>query len=148
MALAVALAGIAAPLPSAAQLVYPSQGQSAQQQATDERECREWAQAQTGVDPSAARPQVRGADDRGHVLSGAATGAALGAVGGAVGGSAGRGAKIGTAVGATAGLFNRMGSRREADRRQSRADAAHQAGQSEFQRAFGLCMTGRGYTVG
>lgn len=34
--------------------VYPSQGQSAQQQANDEYECHRWAMAQTGYDPTAA----------------------------------------------------------------------------------------------
>ncbi len=132
--------------PAAAQFVYPSEGQSPEQQAADEAACRSWAQGQTGVNPGEPPPQVRRGGG-GEVLGGAATGAALGAIGGAIGGGAGRGAKIGAGVGAGAGLFNKMRTNREYEQLQAQSQAAWRARQQSFQRAFGACMSGRGYTV-
>ncbi len=129
-------------------IVYPSQGQSLQQQSSDEAECRVWAQQQTGFNPAYgpqyfASPSTGG----GQIVGGAARGALLGAVGGAIAGNAGKGAAIGAGIGATAGLLGR--------RRQARADLeAQQSAQSQYNaqlstysRAFGACMQGRGYTV-
>ena len=46
---------------TAAQIVYPAKGQSAQQQQKDEAECHQWAVANTGVvarrQPSGSHPQ-------------------------------------------------------------------------------------------
>jgi hypothetical protein len=48
-------AGTGAPGPVTDKLyVYPRQGQSAQQQSTDEYECHRWAATQTGFDPTSA----------------------------------------------------------------------------------------------
>ena len=35
--------------------VYPSKGQSKEQQAKDEQECYQWAKEQTGIDPDTSR---------------------------------------------------------------------------------------------
>ena len=44
---------VSAPIASAQQLlIYPAGGQSAEQQTTDEAECRVWATRQTGFDPA------------------------------------------------------------------------------------------------
>src|SRR5262249_36499923 len=94
------------PLMAAAQVfIYPSRGQSPQQEQFDKGQCYGWAVQQSGFDP--ANPQVytppppAGAP-QGGLFRGAAGGAAMGAVGGAIGGDAGKGAAIGAAVG---GLF-------------------------------------------
>src|SRR5262249_27771668 len=79
---------------AAAQDVYPSRGQSPQQQQQDQGQCQTWAMQQVGP-PQAAPPTSEG-----QVVRGAGRGAAVGAIGGAIGGNAGKGAAIGAATGA------------------------------------------------
>ncbi|HJR20429.1 MAG TPA: hypothetical protein VJ822_02335, partial [Dongiaceae bacterium] len=71
-----------------APIVYPGAGQSMDQQARDESECRNWATQQTGIYPNQAPPAYYGNSYQqgAPVVRGAARGAALGAVGGAIGG--------------------------------------------------------------
>lgn len=132
-----------------APIIYPSHGQSIEQQAADEAECRAWAQQQTNFNPAQA-PQYQSTTDqgRGSVVRGAAGGAALGAVGGAIGGSAGKGAAIGAGVGAAGGLLGRRRHERQADQANQQAQQAYNANLTEYNRAFATCMGGRGYTVG
>ena len=128
----VALGGWASaqtPVPGtpAAPFIYPSKGQTAQQEQKDKNECYGWASQQTGFDPAqeledqqaaAARArqqsqqaqqmaaqQVEGTQGQGMV--GAAGGAAGGAIIGAIAGDAGKGAAIGSAVGLLAGWHRR-----------------------------------------
>ena len=117
--------------------VYPAKGQSQEQQQKDQYECHEWAVQQTGFDPS---QPVEQSVPRHSVMGGAARGAALGAVGGAIGGDAGKGAAIGAAVG---GLHTVM-----SDRRANESQAqAYSASTETYDRAYGACLQGRGYTV-
>jgi hypothetical protein len=129
-------------------IVYPSRGQSLSQQSTDEGECHVWAKQQTGFDPAYA-PQYSQPTSgyTGHTVRGAARGAALGAVGGAIGGDAGKGAAIGAGVGATAGLLGRRRDRIAQEDANEQVQANYSAGLAQFNRAFGTCMQGRGYTV-
>ena len=148
----------AAPITSLADdlFIYPTKKQSAEQQDKDKWECRAWATKQSGFDP--ANPQIPGGPPpavgapQGGLFRGAAGGAALGAIGGAIGGNAGKGAAIG---GATGALFGGMRRRRWAEQEQFQQSAYMQQqqnalnqGRSNFNQAFGVCMTGRGYTVG
>jgi hypothetical protein len=129
-----------------AQYIYPSKGQSPQQQDRDRYECHNWAVQQTGFDPT--RPQTAAASAPppagGQVVKGAARGAALGAVGGAIAGDAGRGAAAGAAVG---GLFGAMKRHDQAVANQQAQQTASSQQQSAYQRAIGACLEGRGYTV-
>lgn len=127
--------------------VYPSKGQSAQQQQKDEAECHTWASQQSGVNPSQQAPQVVGPTGAGDVVRGGAGGAALGAIGGLIAGHAGEGAAIGAAVGAARGLFQRFGLARQQSEEQSNVDAQHQQGVQDFNNAYNTCLRGRGYTV-
>jgi Glycine-zipper domain len=136
--------------------IYPDKGQSPQQEQNDKAQCYTWAVQQSGFDPAnprvpSAPPPVASAP-QGGAFRGAAGGAALGAVGGAIGGNAGEGAAIGAATGA---LFGGMRRRRWAEQQQyqqqtylEQQQAALNQGRSNFNRAFGVCMTGRGYSVG
>jgi hypothetical protein len=79
-------------------------------------------------------------------------GAGVGAVGGAVaGGKAGKGAKIGAATGGLLGGISAAGHNAEAS--QARRDWERQeanryaSARGQYNRAFGTCMQGRGYTV-
>ena len=49
---------MAAATPAQQPIVYPSKGQSAQQQAQDTTECQTWAKQTTGVDPVALAQQM------------------------------------------------------------------------------------------
>ena len=141
---------------SAQTYVYPERGQSPQQQEFDRGQCYSWAVQQSGFDPanpqvaSAAPPPMSG-PPQGGMFRGAAGGAALGAVGGAIGGNAGRGAAIGAGVGALFGGFRRMRWQEEQQQQQQSYQAQQQGamaqGHANYNRAFGACMAGRGYTV-
>ncbi len=111
--------------------VYPQKGQSPQQQAQDEQQCRAWAQQQAGGAPPPPQGHARG------TVRGSARGAAGGAAVGAIAGDAGKGAAIGATVGAVKG--RRDSKRAAADQQAGAADA--------LERAFAACMEGRGYTV-
>ena len=130
-----------------APVIYPSKGQSLEQQSQDEGACRTWAQQQTGFNPYQGAAQVTTSSRSGQAVRGAAGGAALGAVGGAIGGNAGKGAAIGAGVGATAGLLRKSQQRRANEQAQSQANAQYNQQLSNYNRAFGTCMQGRGYTV-
>ena len=118
--------------------VYPTRGQSPQQQQKDQGECHVWATQQSGVNPAAMAPPPSG--PTGQVAGTAARGAAVGAVGGAIGGNAGKGAAIGAATGALVGGFRRADQRRGAEQAQAQASAS-------YSRANAACLEGRGYTV-
>jgi hypothetical protein len=129
-------------------IIYPSSGQSLSQQSADEGECRNWAKQQTGFDPAGgAQYAPQASAPSGGMVRGAARGAALGAVGGAIGGDAGKGAAIGAGVGATSGLLGRGRHQRQQAQVNQQAQADHAARMQQFNRAFGTCMQGRGYTV-
>jgi hypothetical protein len=129
--------GIAVASWAAHPYVYPAKGQSAEQQQKDKWECHQWAVQQTGFDPS---QPVEQSLPRSGLLGGAARGAALGAVGGAIGGDAGKGAAIGAAVG---GLGRVMRNRRANQYQQQ----AYTNSSDGYDRAYGACLQGRGYTV-
>lgn len=142
--------------PAAAQqlIVYPGQGQTPEQQARDQSECRSWAVQQTGIDPAypPAPPQTTGTTQQGgEVIRGAARGAVLGVTIGAIAGDAGEGAAAGAAGGALIGGFRRRDQRREDEQQQAQAQAQYQqqlaANTQTFNRAVAVCLQGRGYTV-
>ena len=129
-------------------LIYPSQGQSCEQQSRDESDCRMWAQQQTGFNPYQGAPTYYSSGPQGgEMISGAARGAALGAVGGAIGGDAGKGAAVGAGVGAAAGLMRRNQARRAQEQAQQQSAAYYNQQMGNYNRAFGTCMQGRGYAV-
>jgi hypothetical protein len=117
---------------------YPDKGQSTKQQQRDKRECQAWATQQTGVDPSKAPATQRR-------LGGGAGGAAMGAARGAAEGEAGEGAARGAIRGRLLGAIRR---RREERQQDSGAEAGTAQGtRDDYDRAYGACLTGRGYTV-
>lgn len=131
-------------------IVYPAKGQSQDQQNKDQWECHQWAVKQTGVDPQNLAAQTSSGEvyQRHHsALGGAARGSLLGVVGGAIAGDAGKGAAIGAGVGAVAG---RMRARQDVEMTQqvnANAAAEQQAQLHKYDRAYGACLEGRGYTV-
>ena len=116
--------------------VYPTKGQTAEQQNRDQGECQNWAMQQTGYNPN----QGSAPPPSGGVIRGAAGGAALGAIGGAIGGNAGKGAAIGAGAGA---LFGGVRQHRQAQEQTAYTQQMNDA----YARAYSACMQGRGYTV-
>jgi hypothetical protein len=136
--------------PAMAQLsVYPANGQSPEQQQTDQAECYQWAVQQTGIDPAAPPPVAQAAAPpttaTGTTPGAGARGAARGAVAAEiVGGDAGKGAVAGATV-------NRSRSRRanaaaEGQMAQQQ-QAASQQQMDTFNNANAACLEGRGYSV-
>ena len=135
-------------------VVYPAKGQNQQQMDKDKAECYGWAKQQTGFDPmqapkaSAPPPPPQ---QKGGAVRGAAGGALVGAAVGSFSGEAGKGAAAGAAAG---GL---VGGMRQADQNKKAAAAQQQAAEqqaaeynqkrSTYNRAYGACLEGRGYTV-
>ena len=123
-------------------IVYPNKGQSEEQQSKDKWQCHEWAVKQTGVDPHKLAEEATTGEvyeRHGGVLPGAARGAAIGAIAG----DAGKGA----AIGGTLGL---MRQRRSLEQQHQAFDRAHQEQKQQldqYDRAYGACLEGRGYTV-
>jgi len=131
--------------------VYPSKGQSKQQQKEDEFECYKWAVEQSGIDPLNL-PKVEAAPVQsgptGAGIKGAAKGAAAGAAIGAIAGDAGEGAAIGAVAGGLAG--RKQGQQAQAQQNQqaqANAAATEQAMKDSFKKAFSVCIEGKGYTV-
>jgi hypothetical protein len=131
--------------------VYPSKGQSKQQQKNDEFECYKWAVEQSGIDPlnlpkvEAPPPQT---GPTGGAVKGAAKGAAAGAAIGAITGDAGEGAAVGAVVGGLAG--RRQGKQAQAQQNQqaqANAAATEQEMKDRFKKAFSVCIEGKGYTI-
>ena len=129
--------------------IYATKGQGQQQQEKDKYECYNWARQQTGFDPM-ARPQATSPPPQQSsvgALGGAARGAAIGAVGGAIGGDAGKGAAIGAAAGGLFGGMRRRQEQRQHEQWQAQQQQAYGQRRNEYNRAFGACLSGRGYTV-
>lgn len=145
--LAAALLALALGAAAQKPIAYPAKGQSAQKQHKDESECAAWAKQSTGIDPAAvaAPPQETGpAVGGGERARGAARGALGGAAIGAIAGDTGKGAGIGAVVGTVRG--GRQARQNQASRNQQ-AQAGSQEALGTYYRAYGACMSGRGYTL-
>ena len=127
--------------------VFPKNAQTKEQQEQDEFSCYKWAKEQTGFDPNKPVEQASAPAPKGGAVSGAAKGAAVGAIGGAIGGDAGKGVAIGAGVGAAAGAHKRRKGEKQQAAAQEQAAKQQEASVDGYQRAFGACMEGKGYTV-
>ena len=148
---------------------FPAEDQSQEQQAIDLQECKAWAASQTGFNPAFPPPPPQGyippveTGPDGSVLRGAARGAAAGAIGGRIFGKnegrVRRGAAAGAASGALLGGIRRNQNRRNQQNAQNQAIARQEQEIAVYQQqldylygqynnAVGVCMSGRGYTVG
>jgi len=124
--------------------VYPTKNQSAEQMSRDKEECHDWAVSTTGVDPvkMASEAQAK-ASGSGAALGGAAVGAARGAVSG----EAGAGAMQGVGIGRLVHAIRARRQMEEQQQAQANEQQQRQAQLQKYDRAFGACLTGRGYTV-
>ena len=134
---------------SADLFVFPSEGQSADQLNQDKFECHEWAKQQTGIDPNrvATSVQPEQIQQRGGIFRGAARGATLGVIGGAIGGNARKGAAIGAGIGALRGARRRRQAEQAQMQAYEEANYQRRSLMETFDRAYGACLEGKGYTV-
>jgi len=128
-------------------VIYPAKGQSQKQMDTDKNSCYGWAKNQTGFDPPQPPPASQAPPPQGERVRGAAQGAAVGAAVGAIAGDAGKGAAAGAAGGTVVGGSRQRQKRRQSVQTQQQQTADYEAQRSNYNRAFGACMEGRGYTV-
>lgn len=137
---------LGAGIPAAQELyVYPARNQSDEQMGRDKEECHAWAVKETGVDPEkvATASTAPAPGNSGGGLAGPAVGAARGAMSGEAGAGAIRGIGIGR-------LIHAVRARRQMEEQHQTTTQDHQERQAQLQkydRAFGACLTGRGYTV-
>lgn len=133
-------------------IIYPAKGQTAEQQASDDAACVAWAKQSTGVDPAviAQAPPVAAAQTGpavggGQRIRGAARGAAGGAIlGEIIDDDAGKGAVVGTMAG---GARARQQRAQQQAQQQTQQQTQQQQQIDTYNRAYGACMDGRGYTV-
>ena len=137
-------------------IIYPAKGQSQEQLDKDKYECYSWAKQQTGFDPmqqpKATEPPPPQEAPKGGVVRGGARGAAVGAVvGGIAKDDAGKGAKTGAAAGAVVGGVRRRGQKRQQEQAEQQwaqqQAATYTKNRDGYNRAYGACLEGRGYSV-
>lgn len=129
-------------------ILYPAKGQSQQQMEQDKNSCYGWAKNQTGFDPMQPPPVVQAPPvHQGERVRGAARGAAAGAAVGAIAGDAGKGAAAGAAAGTVAGGVRKRQKMRQSAQVEQQVNAEYEAKRNTYNRAYGACMEGRGYTV-
>ena len=126
-------------------VIFPAQGQSAEQQEKDKFDCYTWAKQQSGFDPmsssdtATAQPQTK----QGGVLKGALVGGAAGAIIGDSSKHARNAALGGAAVGGV--RQHRSNEKSQAAAGQHNAQVA--GNRSNYDRANAACLEGKGYTV-
>lgn len=135
--------------------VYPTRGQDAQQQEKDKFECYQWARQNTGIDPTRISTGSGGSSTQSSGGSGNAV--ARGALGGALGGAviagiadgdAGKGAAVGALGGGLMGGIRHDRQQQQRQQQQAQQQAASRNAQLDtYNRAYGACLEGRGYTV-
>lgn len=131
--------------------VFPANNQNAATQEADETACFKWAKQQTGYDPmnptQVTAAQVDTSND-GSAVKGAAVGAAGGAAIGAIAGDAGTGAAIGAVVGGVRGRRSKKANEQAQQQANEQGAAAYSADlANDYNKAFSVCMEGKGYTV-
>lgn len=130
-------------------IIYPAKGQSVEQQNKDDGECYVWAKQNTGVDPaneSTSNSQKTAQPDapRGGVVKGTAVGAIIGGIGG---NNVGRAATKGAVVGGVAQHSKRKGQQEAVAAQAQQNKAQQQENLNTYERAYGACMSARGYSV-
>ncbi len=110
--------------------MFPKNDETKEQQEQDEFSCYKWAKDQTGFDPNKPVEQAAAPAQKGGAVSGAAKGAAVGA-----------------GVGAASGAHNRRKGEKQQQAAQQQVAKQQETNVETYQRAFGACMEGKGYTV-
>lgn len=140
-------------------MVFPANGQTPEQMDKDKFECYNWAKQQSGFDPmqiptaqTAPPPEKK---PSGGMIKGGVKGAVVGtAFGAATGGSSKdtrRSARIGAGAGAVLGGARRNSSNQQQNQAQKdweqQESANYMNQRNKYNRAYGACLEGKGYSV-
>jgi len=153
--LLLALTLISGPVQADELYIFPNKDQSKEQIEEDKSVCYRWAKGQTGFDPMVAPtattpppPQQAPTAKPGRS---AARGAVAGMAIGSLSGEMGKGAAIGATSGALIGGARKRGQaqqQQQANDQWAQEQAAnYQKQRGEYNRAYGACLEGKGYTV-
>jgi hypothetical protein len=149
---------LAGPIMAQDPIVYPAQGQSADQIEKEKYQCSSWAKEQTGFDPmkiptATSAPPAKEKEVWGAGKTAVAGGATGAAVGGLAKGKKGlvRGGLIGAGAGALIGGVRSSNQRQQEEQKrkdwEQKEASNYVRARNEYNRAFGACMEGRGYSV-
>ena len=132
-------------------MVFPANGQSDEQLEQDKFSCYGWAKNQSGFDtmviPKATTPPPSREKKSGGAVRGALGGAALGAIIGDRSKAAKRGAAAGALVGGVR-QSSANSATEKANAQWEQEQAANYANNRNlYNRAYGACLEGKGYTV-
>jgi len=132
-------------------MIFPAEGQSNEQLEQDKFACYGWAKNQSGFDPmvvpNATTPPPSREKKSGGVVRGALGGAALGVLLGDSSKAAKRGAAAGGLVGGVR-QSSANTSTEKANAQWEQEQAANYANNRNlYNRAYGACLQGKGYTV-
>lgn len=141
---------------AAGQVVYPANGQSAEQQKSDEAACHTWAVEQSKYDPANPPPMPAATAQPVQQPAGPTGARARGAVGGAViggiaDGDVGEAALVGAALGGSRERRERRAAEQQAlaktQQEQAAAQQQRSQGEAAYAKARAACLEGRGYVV-
>jgi hypothetical protein len=145
--------------------VFPTEGQTAEQQSMHEAECYNWAVGNTGMDPFDLQKQAQQQEQqaaqakeqtqdvgKGAGAAGAVKGAAAGALIGEIANDdAGQGAAYGAAAGLIAGRRRGRQAQKQAEQQVEQQSQKAQAATAEqlenFKKAFSVCLEAKEYMV-
>lgn len=132
-------------------MVFPANGQSDEQLEQDKFACYGWAKNQSGFDPmaipTATTPPPSREQKSGGVVRGALGGAALGVLLGDSSKAAKRGAAAGGLVGGVRqSSANTATAQKNAQWEQEQA-SNYARNRNDYNRAYGACLEGKGYSV-
>lgn len=132
-------------------MIFPAQGQSAEQTEKDKFACYGWAKQQSGFDPMAApktsTPAPSQEKKSGGVVRGGLGGAALGAIIGDSSKSAKRGALAGGLIGGVRQSSANKKTEAKTQEWEQRETSNYANNRSRYNRAYAACLEGKGYTV-
>lgn len=132
-------------------MIFPAQGQSAEQTEKDKFACYSWAKQQSGFDPMAApktsTPAPSQEKKSGGVVRGGLGGAALGAIIGDSSKSAKRGAAAGGLIGGVRQRSANIKTEQKTKDWEQQEASNYANNRSKYNRAYAACLEGKGYTV-
>ncbi len=132
-------------------MIFPNDGQSAEQQEQDKFACYSWAKGESGFDPMAPPTATEPPPQQGAQKGGAGRGMVRGAAVGGIVGDSSKSAKRGAAAGAAVGGMRRQDQKKKeaAERQQWEQDQQriYAESRNRYNRAYAACLEGKNYTV-
>jgi len=132
-------------------MIYPAQGQDAQQQERDKFECYGWAKGESGFDPmlrpTATEPPPEQQSTSGSILRGVAVGAVVGNIAGDSSSDRRSARKTGAAIGGIQRRSTKQSNAQAQQQWEQDQQRIYQENRNNYNRAYSVCLNGRGYSV-